>query len=201
MKCKLKALEEKQLEAELRSSKSLISVAEEDDRSRLGSESNDDEGDTCPGLDPSRGDSKTKQAAKSQIDGSRSHQKSQSLREDGQQAPRHGGKTAYFQDLPGVIDMNVLPIGTQEKDKAQLSLTACQVEPDRLPRAEPQSDGRIVLKGMQRFKASAGRDKHPKLESFDRKLGRQPNAIIEVRTSMTISSKFLARLLMQCNNP
>ena len=45
----------------------------------------------------------------------------------------------------------------------------------------PQLDPGQGLKGLGRFKMRTGHDRRAKLESFDRKLGRQPNAILEVR--------------------
>ena len=45
----------------------------------------------------------------------------------------------------------------------------------------PQLDPGQGLKGLGRFKMRTGHDRQAKLESFDRKLGRQPNAILEVR--------------------
>lgn len=54
-------------------------------------------------------------------------------------------------------------------------------QPDRLPcPVTGQGGGGHVLPGIHRFKTSARRGARPKLESFDRKLGRQPNAVLQV---------------------
>lgn len=53
-------------------------------------------------------------------------------------------------------------------------------EPYRLPKAAPLEAGGQSLAGLRRWVAYASADKRAKLESFDRKLGRPPNAVLEV---------------------
>ena len=60
------------------------------------------------------------------------------------------------------------------------SLHSICVEPERLPRATAEQDGSFVLKGASRFQIAGGQSRVQKLESFDRRIGRQPNAIKEV---------------------
>ena len=56
-------------------------------------------------------------------------------------------------------------------------------EPYRLPKAGPLKAGGHALAGLQRWMAHASAEKPAKLESFDRKLGRPPNAVLEVRAT------------------
>ena len=69
--------------------------------------------------------------------------------------------------------------GNHSKDKGP-SLQSIHVEPERLPQATAEQDGTFVLKGVNRVKSAGGQSRVQKLESFDRRIGRQPNAIKEV---------------------
>lgn len=94
---------------------------------------------------------------------------------------RHGEESV----LPGIEGNKGLEsqsrswTASQHATKEQ-SLQKLHSEPERLPQAVPEKDGRFVLKGLERFKKTAGQSRAQKLESFDRRIGRQPNAIREV---------------------
>ena len=57
-------------------------------------------------------------------------------------------------------------------------------EPERLPCVEPEQDGSFQLKGLSRLRILGDKAKPLKLESFDRRLGRQPNAIVQASSHL-----------------
>ena len=177
MKSKLQGLEEKQAEAKLRKTKSLVSVTEE----------NGEEGEACSAMETQgNGDLSTGRSIAGL--GEKERQAREMLSDDGRmwrqemEGSIHGrhesGSSNALQDLSANNDSASLPSKLTQNQEQGLDIS--QVEPERLPRAEPEPDGGFLLKGLHHFHVSANRDQQAKLESFDRKLGRKPNAINEV---------------------
>ena len=68
----------------------------------------------------------------------------------------------------------------QARGEERLTAAGPQNRPAAAASRLPQLDPGQGLKGLGRFKMRTGHDRRAKLESFDRRLGRQPNAILEV---------------------
>ena len=114
-----------------------------------------------------------------------SSRQGQACEDISQQAPQvqqHRGKPSAFTGSEAGPRLEVLAINrsTGKKERQDLSLRKSRPEPERLPGATAEKDGSFVLKGLDRFKNAGGHSRWPKLESFDRRIGRQPNAIKEV---------------------
>lgn len=76
-------------------------------------------------------------------------------------------------------------------------LPSPRAEPERLPTSK-QGQGGTPLQGLHRFRAPEREGRPPKLESFDRRLGRQPNAIVEA--SVYLSSFVQTCIYNECNS-
>lgn len=94
---------------------------------------------------------------------------------------RHGEESILLggEAGPARVASSRSQIASYSGDKGPNS-TNIHMEPERLPAATAEKDGNIVLKGVDRFRNDRAQSRVQKLESFDRRIGRQPNAIKEV---------------------